>query len=47
MSDFQEGTALKKPVELTKQRHINPDNQICEGDACELAEKHGVVWGVK
>ena len=47
MSDFQEGTALKKPTELTKDRHIDSNNQICEGDACKLAKKNGVVWGVK
>lgn len=47
MSEFQGGTVLKKPYELTKKRYINPDNQVCRGDACQIAKDNNVVWGVK
>ena len=46
MTDFKEGTQLKKPDELTQKRYINPDTQLCKDDACKLAKDNGVVWGV-
>lgn len=47
MSDFNEGTALKKPSELTRKRYITPDNQVCRGDACQIAKDNNVIWGAK
>jgi len=46
MNEFENVANLKKPDEITKPRFINPDNQMCKGNACKLAKKHDVVWGV-